>query len=195
MSTEEKLQVPKELQKISLEEAKEVPEEIESESQTCDGPNSHKWDNKMEVQRLCSGKPDLETVEKKTVLFVDDDEVILRSLERRLSDESYNKLFIKSSKEAFEILKQQKVHVIVTDMCMPEMTGLELLRAAKKENPNIVGIVLTGYELDAELQKAVDHGEVFTLLAKPLWKFGGKFEKLIRWALHSSNLQYCHVVE
>ena len=42
------------------EEAPEVTEEIESESSGCDGPDTHKWDNKMEVQRLLSGKPDLE---------------------------------------------------------------------------------------------------------------------------------------
>ncbi len=42
------------------EEALKVTAEIESESPGCDGPDSHKWDNKMEVQRLLSGKPDLE---------------------------------------------------------------------------------------------------------------------------------------
>ena len=165
--------------------------EIESGSSGCNGSDSHKLNNKMEVQRLCSGKPDLEIVEKKTVLFVDDDEVILRSLERRLSDESYNKFFAKSGQEALEIIKQKEIHVIVADMRMPEMTGLELLRIARKEYPNIIGIIITGYELDDELQKAVDHREVFRLVAKPLWKFGGKFEKLICWALHSSNLQHC----
>jgi CheY-like chemotaxis protein len=134
-------------------------------------------------------------IEKRTVLFVDDDEVILRSLERGLLDESYNKLFTKSGKEALKVLKRKKVHVIVTDMCMPEMTGLELLRTIRKEYPNIIGIVLTGYELDAELQKAVDHREVFRLVAKPLWKLGGKFEKLILWSLDHSNLQHYQAVE
>jgi len=74
-------------------------------------------------------------------------------------------------------------------MCMPEMTGLELLRTIRKEYPNIIGIVLTGYEMDAELQKAVEHREVFRLITKPLWKLGGKFEKLIRWSLDNYNPQ------
>ncbi|MHC4537235.1 MAG: response regulator [Planctomycetota bacterium] len=126
--------------------------------------------------------------ENKTVLFVDDDEAILRSLERGLLDESYNKLFAKSSKEALKILKREKVHVIVTDMLMPEMTGLELLRIARKKYPNIIGMVLTGYEKDVELQNAVEQGEIFKLIPKPLWKLGGKFERLVRRALDSSNL-------
>lgn len=130
--------------------------------------------------------------EKKTVLFVDDDEAILRSLKRGLLDESYNKLFAKSSKEALRVLKRKKVHVIVTDMRMPEMAGLELLRIARKEYPDITGIVLTGYELDTELQNAVDQGEIFKLIPKPLWKLGGKFERLVRRALLRSNLQSEH---
>jgi len=129
------------------------------------------------------------TVEKRTVLFVDDDEIDLQSLERGLLDESYNKLFVKSSTEALEILKRKKVHVIVTDMRMPEMTGLELLRIARKEYPNITGIVLTGYEQDTELRNAIEQGEIFWLIPKPLWKLGGNFERLVRHALVSSNLQ------
>jgi len=128
-------------------------------------------------------------VEKRTVLFVDDDEAILRSLERGLLDESYNKLFAKSSKEALEVLKRKKVHVIVTDMRMPEMTGLELLRIARKEYPNITGMILTGYELDTELRNAVEQREIFWIIPKPLWKLGGKFERLVRQALYRSNLQ------
>jgi DNA-binding NtrC family response regulator len=127
--------------------------------------------------------------EKKTVLFVDDDEAILRSLERGLLDESYDKLFAKSGKEALGILKRKKVHVIVTDMHMPEMTGLELLRITRKEYPDITGIVLTGYELNTELRTAVERGEIFKLIPKPLWKLGGKFERLVRRALVHSNLR------
>ncbi len=126
---------------------------------------------------------------KKTVLFVDDDEEILRSLERGLLDESYHKLFATSGKEALENLKRNKVHVIVTDMLMPEMSGLELLRIVRKKYPNITGMILTGYEINTELRNAFEQGEIFKLIPKPLWKLGGKFEKLIHRALDHSNLQ------
>jgi two-component system response regulator HupR/HoxA len=127
--------------------------------------------------------------EEKTVLFVDDDEEILRSLERGLLDETYNKLFATSGKEALEVLKRNKVHVIVTDMLMPEMTGLELLRIVSKEYLNITGIVLTGYEMNTELRNAFDQGEIFKLIPKPLWKLGGKFERLVQRALDRSSPQ------
>ena len=125
----------------------------------------------------------------RTVLFVDDDEMVLQSLERGLLDESYDKLFAKSGKEALEILKRKKVHVIVTDMCMPEMNGLELLRLARKECPGVIGMVLSGYEEDVDLQVAIEQGEIFKLISKP-WKFGGvDFESLIRRAIDQYNLQ------
>ncbi len=128
-------------------------------------------------------------VEKRTVLFVDDDEIVLQSLQRGLLDESYNKLFIKSCNEALEILQQVEVHVIVTDMRMPEMTGLELLRTIKKDSPNIVGMILSGYEQDSTLRTAVEQGEIFKLIPKP-WKYGEvDFETLIRRALDHYNLQ------
>jgi two-component system NtrC family sensor kinase len=128
-------------------------------------------------------------VEKRTVLFVDDDEVVLQSLQRGLLDESYNKLFVKSCNEALEILQQVEVHVIVADMRMPEMTGLELLRNVKEDYPDIVGMILSGYEQDAALQTAVDQGEIFKLIPKP-WKYGEMdFETLVRRALEHYNLQ------
>jgi CheY-like chemotaxis protein len=56
------------------------------------------------------------TAKERTVLFVDDDEIVLMSLQRGLLDESYTKLFAKSGDEALEVLQQEEVHVIVTDM-------------------------------------------------------------------------------
>ncbi len=128
-------------------------------------------------------------VEKRTVLFVDDDEIVLQSLEKGLLDKSYNKLFVKSCNEALEILQREEVHVIVTDMRMPEMTGLELLRTVRKDYPHIIGMVLSGYEQDATLMTAVEQGEIFRVIPKP-WKFGGvDFESLVRKAVGEYNLQ------
>ncbi len=128
-------------------------------------------------------------MENRTVLFVDDDEIVLQSLERGLLDEPYNKLFVKSCKEALEILQREEVHVIVTDMRMPDMTGLELLRIVRKEYPYIIGIVLSGYEQDTALQTAVEQGEIFWLIPKP-WKLGEVgFETFVRRAIDHYNLK------
>jgi DNA-binding NtrC family response regulator len=122
-------------------------------------------------------------MEKRNVLFVDDDVIVLQSLERGLIDELYNKYFASTCNEALEIIQQEKVHVLVTDMCMPDMSGLELLREAKKVHPDMICIALSGYEKDQEVKKAVDQGEIFTVMKKP-WKLNSaSFEKSIRLAL------------
>ena len=128
-------------------------------------------------------------VKKRTVLFVLHDEKVLRSLERGPINKLYNILFVKSGKEALEITKQKEIQVIVADMCMPEMTGLELLRAVRKENPDIIGIIITGYGEDKELQNAVEKGEVLKFIPKP-WKFGlVELESLIRRSIRDLNTQ------
>ena len=125
---------------------------------------------------------------KKTVLFVDDDSVDLLSIVRALQDQPYNILTAGGCTEALEILKQNKVHVIVTDMCMPEMSGLELLRTIRKEYPDIIGIVITGYMQDPDLQTAVEDGEVFKLFPKR-WKLTENFETHIQRAIDNYNLR------
>ncbi len=133
----------------------------------------------------------LKIIEMKTVLFVDDDEAILRSLERGLLDVPYNKLFTKSCQEALEILKQEEVHVIVTDLRMPEMSGLEFIKIIKQEYPHIIMMVLSGYGDEAALKTAVEQGEIFMLIPKP-WKLKENFEKLIQQAVDQYNLQNGH---
>jgi two-component system response regulator HupR/HoxA len=134
-----------------------------------------------------------EIAQKKTVLFVDDDEIILRSLERGLLDENelFDQLFAKSGQEALEILQKEQVHVIVTDMRMPGMDGLELLKIIKETYPNIVMIVLSGYTEMPALQKEFDQGEIFEFVAKP-WKLEKDLKKIILRAIDHYNLQSEH---
>ncbi len=121
-------------------------------------------------------------METGTVLFVDDEEKILTSLKRGLMDEPYKALFANSGQEALEILKQNEVHVLVTDMRMPEMSGLDLLRTVKKEHPNIVRMVLSGYTQVATLLTAINQGEIFKFITKP-WKLEEEFKPAIREAV------------
>lgn len=127
-------------------------------------------------------------MEKRTVLFVDDDVIVLQSLERGLIEELYNKYFVNACNEALEIINREEVNVLVTDMCMPQMNGLELIREARKVHPNIICIALSGYEKDEEIKNAVDQGEIFRVINKP-WKLNSaSFEKTIRLALEQFDL-------
>ncbi|HIJ53480.1 MAG TPA: response regulator [Planctomycetes bacterium] len=124
---------------------------------------------------------------KRTVLFVDDEQKILRSLKRGLLDEPYKTLFANSGKETLEILQKNEVHVIVTDMRMPEMTGLELLRTVKKEYPHIVRMVLSGYTQITTLLTAINQGEIYKFITKP-WKLEEEFKPAVRQAVEYYNI-------
>ena len=127
-------------------------------------------------------------MEKRTILFVDDEDKILRSLKRGLRDEPYRTLFATSGQEALEILKHEDVHVLVTDMRMPEMTGLELLRSVKKDYPHIIRMVLSGYTQVTTLLTAINEGEIFRFITKP-WKLEEEFKPAVREAVEYYSFQ------
>lgn len=127
-------------------------------------------------------------VDGKTVLFVDDEEKVLTSVERALHDEPYNMLFAQSAKEVLEILQQQEVHVIVTDMRMPEMNGFELLQTIKKNYPHIIRMVLSGFTDVNTLLEAINQGEIFRFIPKP-WKSNEELKTIILQAIEFYELQ------
>ncbi len=130
---------------------------------------------------------------ERTVLFVDDDGIVLRSIARGLLDEPYNMCFAKSGEEALEILRQQEVNVLVTDMRMPGMDGAELLKIVTKEYPHIVKMVLSGYTNTTTLTMAIHKEDVFRFIPKP-WNFQEEeeFRAIIRQAIDHYNLQSEH---
>lgn len=125
----------------------------------------------------------------RTVLFVDDDQRLLMSLRRSFVDEPYNALFAGSGKEVLDILQQHEVHVIVTDLRMPEMSGLELLEIVKREYPNIVTIILSGQphipqaEISAML-KGLNQKDIFKITDKP-FDMEHKLKSVVRQAMDS----------
>jgi len=130
-------------------------------------------------------------VEKRAVLFVDDDETVLKSIERCLKDEAYDKYFAKSGEDALEILQREEVHVIVVDMVMPGMGGLELLEIVKKEYPKIVSMALSGYAQPSEAMMAMFEVGVYKFISKP-WIFDEDLRTVIRRAIDNYNLQRGH---
>jgi len=107
-------------------------------------------------------------METRTVLFVDDDEIMLRSLQRGFLDEQFDRYFAKSGAEALEILRREEVHVLVTDIYMPGMLGTELIRIVNKEYPHVVTVILSGSAPDNDLIKAKQVGNIFKFVSKTL---------------------------
>ena len=83
---------------------------------------------------------------KRRILFVDDEPMVLKGLQRslrKLRDE-WEMTFTSSSKEALDILNSGSFDVIVSDLRMPEMDGMQLLVEVKNKHPQVVRIILSG---------------------------------------------------
>ena len=125
--------------------------------------------------------------EKATVLFVDDETRVLKSIKRGLISEPYDCLFALSGMEALEIMASRPVQVIVTDMRMPEMNGLELLREVRKKYPETIRMVLSGYAQTNTVLAAVNEGYVYRYITKP-WKLDEDLKAGIEDALEVYRL-------
>lgn len=86
------------------------------------------------------------------ILLVDDEELLLCSIGADLRHEGYVVTTAENGKEALAKLKKIDIDLIVSDLSMPEMGGLELLEKVKEYNPEISFILLTGY---GEMESAI----------------------------------------
>ncbi len=106
------------------------------------------------------------------VLFVDDEENILRALRRLFRKEPWTIAFARSGSEALERFDREGPYdVVVTDQRMPGMTGVQLLTELKRRHPECIRIVLSGYTDVQTILDAVNQGAVYKFLTKP-WEDG-----------------------
>lgn len=86
-------------------------------------------------------------ISKKRILFVDDEPLVLKGLQRTLRKRrtEWDTAFASCGKEALEILDRQSMDVIVSDLKMPEMDGMQLLTEVKARHPRVVRIILSGH--------------------------------------------------
>ncbi|MGB5158249.1 response regulator [Desulfobacterium sp. N47] len=104
----------------------------------------------------------------KKILIVDDDRVILRIITNALKDHKELKIITAlNGKEAIKILSIQDIDMVVTDLYMPGINGLQLLSYMKKNYPGIPAIVLTGYGSKETEERIKALGD-FQYFEKPL---------------------------
>jgi DNA-binding NtrC family response regulator len=106
------------------------------------------------------------SADRATVLFVDDEERILRSL-RMLFRSQHNVLVATSGRQALTLVRNQPVHVVVSDQRMPEITGVELLHEVRAISPATMRLLLTGYSDLPSIVGSVNDGEIFRFIEKP----------------------------
>jgi EAL domain-containing protein (putative c-di-GMP-specific phosphodiesterase class I)/CheY-like chemotaxis protein len=109
---------------------------------------------------------DMDRRQTSALLVLDDDADMLELLQYDLSAENYHLLFASRAAEAFEMLAQHEVAVVLSDQHMPDITGVEFLEKVSKMYPDTVRMIFSGYEDFEAAQAVINRG-----LA---WKFLGK---------------------
>ncbi|MBU0965273.1 MAG: response regulator [Proteobacteria bacterium] len=103
----------------------------------------------------------------KSLLLVDDEANVLKSLCRELSPAGYRLLTAASAKEGLEIVKGQDIGVVLSDMSMPEMDGITFLEAVASISEDTVRILLTAYGSHESAISAINRSHIFGYLTKP----------------------------
>src|SRR5688572_10654328 len=121
----------------------------------------------------------------RTLLVADDDPGLRESLERALSREGYRVILASDGRAALERLQAGGIDLVVTDLKMPGLSGLELLRAARALMPDLAVILLTAFGTVEEAVRAMKEG-AYDFLTKPFRR--EQLIKLIDKALERRDL-------
>jgi DNA-binding NtrC family response regulator len=82
---------------------------------------------------------------KAKVLVIDDEVVILKSCDKILSEEGYEVQTVQTGAEGLQKLAREKFDIVLTDLMMPEINGMEVLKRCRETFSDIIVIMITGY--------------------------------------------------
>ncbi len=103
----------------------------------------------------------------KRVLYVDDEQINLLLFEANLKDK-FEIITAESGNDALKVIIENKnIDVVISDMKMPFMNGVEFIKKAKLELPNAQYYILTGYGMTDEIKDALDSGLILKKFDKP----------------------------
>lgn len=124
------------------------------------------------------------------ILFIDDEISILDALKRLMADEAWDCHFVASGKQALDFLASEPVDLVVSDVVMPEMDGIQLVMEVRKRYPEIVRIFLTEHSQQENVVKSLTEGNTQQIIPKP-WR-DQELKEIIRSALRQKAQQQKH---
>jgi DNA-binding NtrC family response regulator len=105
--------------------------------------------------------------QKRVILAVDDEAEIREHLKEILSREGYEVLTAEDGERALTILKRESVRVLLVNFALPDLDGLKLFIEAQKLNKDMVGLLITGYEL-SDILKRREASLLYGWMKKPI---------------------------
>lgn len=123
---------------------------------------------------------------RNSILFVDDQPEIRSLLQRLFNTGEYICHFASNGREALDVLDKQQIDVVVSDLVMPDMGGLELLSLVRQKFPRVVRLVLSGQAQVPTILAAINSGQVFRYLTKP-WRVDAEARASIAEAVAYAN--------
>jgi CheY-like chemotaxis protein len=102
-----------------------------------------------------------------SILVVDDDPSMADTLADILDVKGFEVHAANSGAEALQILRAHPVDIMLTDVRMPDMNGVELYRETRKTHPNLTTFLMTAYAADDIIQKGMAEG-IKTVFNKPV---------------------------
>ena len=116
---------------------------------------------------------------------MDDEISILSTLKRLLRNEEYQLLTASSAEEGLELLKTEKVDIVISDMRMPNIDGAEFLEQVKFKHPHINRMIMSGFADLESVVKAINKGDINQFISKP-WD-NDTLKKVVKDHLPQSN--------
>ena len=134
--------------------------------------NAHKHEIGSDEEKNCPLKKlvyyqSFDTAKRSRVLLVDDEQNFTRVLSKRMKVREFDTTTAYDGKGALELVESEKPDVVVLDLNMPGIDGMEILKRIKTEHPKIEVIILTGHGSEEKEQLAIKIG-AFAFLQKPI---------------------------
>lgn len=103
------------------------------------------------------------------ILVVDDEQIVLDSIAKHLRKEPYEVIGVLTAQEGLDLIRSDDIDIVLTDLMMPEIDGLELMKMVKDDHPSMPVVMITGYATINTALQATQLG-AFDYIAKPFSK-------------------------
>jgi len=103
---------------------------------------------------------------KAKILIIDDEDVICKGCKQTLEKDAFEVDYAKNGLVGLAKLHDKAYDIVLIDLMMPQIKGMDVLESVKKYDPDIVKIIITGYATEQVITEALEKG-AYDYLAKP----------------------------